>query len=129
MDGHKPFLAGGRRDGVTTRTVWLALIISTAPIVNYLVALATRRENAAPRRLLAILLGHALLGTIAVTGARFVLHEDVTVEGGIAAVAMSGAMLAVVVSLAGGGSLAIGPILKLVVAAVVFQLTNFITHQ
>ena len=29
-----------------------ALIISTAPIVNYLVALATRRENAAPRRLI-----------------------------------------------------------------------------
>ncbi|MFM7540234.1 MAG: hypothetical protein ACKO9Z_11305, partial [Planctomycetota bacterium] len=50
-------------------------------------------------RLLAIMLGHALLGAIAITGARFVLHEDVTVEGGAAAVAMSGAMLAVVVSL------------------------------
>ena len=37
----------------------LALIISTAPIVNYLVALATRRENAAPRRLLAIQIGRA----------------------------------------------------------------------
>lgn len=50
-------------------------------------------------RLLAILLGHALLGTLAVTVARFALHEDVTLEGGAAAVAMSGAMLAVVVSL------------------------------
>lgn len=35
----------------------LALIISTAPIVNYLVALVTGRENAASRRLIAILLG------------------------------------------------------------------------
>lgn len=35
----------------------LALIISTAPIVNYLVALLTGRENAAGRRLAAILLG------------------------------------------------------------------------
>jgi drug/metabolite transporter (DMT)-like permease len=35
----------------------LALIISTAPIVNYLVALVTGRENAAGRRLAAILLG------------------------------------------------------------------------
>jgi len=35
----------------------LALIISTAPIVNYVVALLTGRENAAGRRLAAILLG------------------------------------------------------------------------
>ena len=35
----------------------LALIISTAPIINYVVALVTGRENAAGRRLAAILLG------------------------------------------------------------------------
>jgi len=35
----------------------LALIMSTAPFFNYVVALATRRENARPRRLLAIALG------------------------------------------------------------------------
>jgi drug/metabolite transporter (DMT)-like permease len=35
----------------------LALIISTAPIVNYVVALLTGRENTAGRRLAAILLG------------------------------------------------------------------------
>ncbi len=45
----------------------LALIISTAPIVNYLVALATRRENAAPRRLLAILLGFLSTAILVVT--------------------------------------------------------------
>jgi len=35
----------------------LALIMSTAPIFNYLVALLTRRENAIPRRLMAIGVG------------------------------------------------------------------------
>ena len=45
----------------------LALIISTAPIVNYLVALATRRENAAPRRLLAILLGFVSTAILVIT--------------------------------------------------------------
>ena len=45
----------------------LALIISTAPIVNYLVALATRRENAAPRRLMAILLGFVSTAILVIT--------------------------------------------------------------
>lgn len=45
----------------------LALIISTAPIVNYLVALATGRENAAPRRLLAILLGFLSTAILVIT--------------------------------------------------------------
>jgi len=45
----------------------LALIISTAPIVNYLVALATGRENAARRRLLAILLGFVSTAILVVT--------------------------------------------------------------
>jgi drug/metabolite transporter (DMT)-like permease len=45
----------------------LALIISTAPIVNYLVALATGRENAAPRRLAAILLGFVSTAVLVVT--------------------------------------------------------------
>lgn len=45
----------------------LALVISTAPIVNYLVALITRRENAAPRRLLAILLGFASTAILVIT--------------------------------------------------------------
>lgn len=45
----------------------LALIISTAPIVNYLVALATGRENAAPRRLAAILLGFVSTAILVVT--------------------------------------------------------------
>lgn len=45
----------------------LALIISTAPIVNYLVALATRRENAAPRRLMAILLGFISTAILVIT--------------------------------------------------------------
>lgn len=45
----------------------LALVISTAPIVNYLVALATRRENAAPRRLLAILLGFLSTAILVIT--------------------------------------------------------------
>ena len=45
----------------------LALIISTAPIVNYLVALVTRRENAAPRRLLAILLGFLSTAILVIT--------------------------------------------------------------
>jgi drug/metabolite transporter (DMT)-like permease len=35
----------------------LALAISTSPLVNYAVALASRRESATPRRLLAILFG------------------------------------------------------------------------
>jgi drug/metabolite transporter (DMT)-like permease len=45
----------------------LALIISTAPIVNYLVALATGRENAAPRRLAAILLGFVSTAILVIT--------------------------------------------------------------
>ncbi len=45
----------------------LALIISTAPIVNYLVALVTGRENAAGRRLLAILLGFLSTAILVVT--------------------------------------------------------------
>ncbi len=45
----------------------LALIISTSPIVNYLVALATGRENAAPRRLLAIVLGFAATAILILT--------------------------------------------------------------
>lgn len=45
----------------------LALIISTAPIVNYLVALATRRENAAPRRLAAIVLGFVSTAILVIT--------------------------------------------------------------
>lgn len=45
----------------------LALIISTAPIVNYLVALATRRENAAPRRLAAIMLGFVSTAILVLT--------------------------------------------------------------
>lgn len=45
----------------------LALIISMAPIVNYLTALATRRENAAPRRLMAILLGFVSTAVLVVT--------------------------------------------------------------
>lgn len=45
----------------------LALIISTAPIVNYLVALATGRENAASRRLAAILLGFLSTAILVVT--------------------------------------------------------------
>lgn len=45
----------------------LALIISTAPIVNYLIALVTRRENAAPRRLLAIALGFASTALLVIT--------------------------------------------------------------
>jgi hypothetical protein len=45
----------------------LALIISTAPIVNYLVALATGRENAAPRRLGAIALGFVSTAILVVT--------------------------------------------------------------
>lgn len=45
----------------------LALIISTAPIVNYLVALATGRENAAPRRLVAILLGFLSTAILVIT--------------------------------------------------------------
>ena len=47
----------------------LALIISTAPIVNYLVALATGRENAARRRLLAILLGFVSTAILVITPA------------------------------------------------------------
>jgi drug/metabolite transporter (DMT)-like permease len=35
----------------------LAIIITTAPFINYLIALATGSENASPRRLLAIILG------------------------------------------------------------------------
>lgn len=35
----------------------LAIIITTAPFINYLIALATGHENASPRRLLAIALG------------------------------------------------------------------------
>lgn len=38
-------------------TTELALIMSTAPFFNYAVALLTRRENAAPRRLLAVATG------------------------------------------------------------------------
>jgi drug/metabolite transporter (DMT)-like permease len=45
----------------------LALIISTAPIVNYLVALATGRENAAPRRLMAIGLGFLSTAILVIT--------------------------------------------------------------
>lgn len=45
----------------------LALIISTAPIVNYLTALVTGRENAAPRRLLAILLGFVSTAILVIT--------------------------------------------------------------
>jgi drug/metabolite transporter (DMT)-like permease len=45
----------------------LALAISTSPIVNYLVALVTGRENAAPRRLLAILLGFVSTAILVVT--------------------------------------------------------------
>jgi len=45
----------------------LALIISTSPVVNYLVALATGRENAAPRRLLAIVLGFLSTAILVVT--------------------------------------------------------------
>lgn len=45
----------------------LALIISTAPIVNYLVALATGRENAAARRLFAIMLGFLSTAILVVT--------------------------------------------------------------
>jgi len=45
----------------------LALIISTAPIVNYLVALVTRRENATSRRLLAILLGFLSTAILVIT--------------------------------------------------------------
>jgi hypothetical protein len=45
----------------------LALIISMAPIVNYLVALATGRENAAPRRLAAIALGFMSTAILVVT--------------------------------------------------------------
>lgn len=45
----------------------LALIISTAPIVNYLVALATGRENAAARRLFAILLGFGSTAILVIT--------------------------------------------------------------
>ncbi len=45
----------------------LALIISMAPIVNYLVALATGRENAAPRRLVAILLGFLSTAILVIT--------------------------------------------------------------
>lgn len=45
----------------------LALIISMAPIVNYLVALATKRENAAPRRLIAIILGFISTAVLVVT--------------------------------------------------------------
>ena len=45
----------------------LALIISMAPIVNYLMALVTGRENAAPRRLLAILLGFLSTAILVIT--------------------------------------------------------------
>lgn len=45
----------------------LALVISTAPIVNYLMALVTRRENAAPRRLAAILLGFTSTAILVIT--------------------------------------------------------------
>lgn len=45
----------------------LALIISMAPIVNYLVALVSGRENAAGRRLLAILLGFVSTAILVVT--------------------------------------------------------------
>jgi drug/metabolite transporter (DMT)-like permease len=45
----------------------LALIISTAPIVNYLVALVTGRENAASRRLAAIMLGFVSTAILVVT--------------------------------------------------------------
>ena len=45
----------------------LALIISTAPIVNYLVALLSGRENAAPRRLAAIMLGFVSTAILVVT--------------------------------------------------------------
>ena len=45
----------------------LALIISMSPIVNYLVALLTGRENAAARRLLAILLGFTSTAILVVT--------------------------------------------------------------
>jgi drug/metabolite transporter (DMT)-like permease len=45
----------------------LALIISMAPIVNYLVALVTGRENAAGRRLLAILLGFLSTAILVIT--------------------------------------------------------------
>ena len=50
-------------------------------------------------RLLAILLGHVLLGALTVGGTRVILHEDVTLEGGVVAIFISGAALAVVVSL------------------------------
>ena len=45
----------------------LAIMISTSPIVNYLVALLTRRENAAPRRLMAILLGFTSTAILVLT--------------------------------------------------------------
>lgn len=45
----------------------MALIISMSPIVNYLVALATGRENAAPRRLAAIALGFMSTAVLVVT--------------------------------------------------------------
>jgi drug/metabolite transporter (DMT)-like permease len=44
-----------------------ALIYSTSPLVNYVVALVTRRENATPRRLLAILLGFASTAILILT--------------------------------------------------------------
>jgi drug/metabolite transporter (DMT)-like permease len=45
----------------------LALVISTAPIANYLMALVARRENVAPRRLAAILLGFTSTAILVIT--------------------------------------------------------------
>jgi drug/metabolite transporter (DMT)-like permease len=45
----------------------LALVISTAPIVNYLMALISGRENAAARRLAAILMGFASTAILVIT--------------------------------------------------------------
>jgi drug/metabolite transporter (DMT)-like permease len=54
----------------------LALIMSTAPIFNYLAALLTRRENAVPRRLLAILVGF-------VSSATLILSRDGMLSGDV----------------------------------------------
>ena len=57
-------------------TTELALIMSLAPFCNYLVALLTRRENAIPRKLLAIAIGF-------ISSAILILSRQGTVNGAV----------------------------------------------
>jgi drug/metabolite transporter (DMT)-like permease len=70
-------------------TTELALIMSTAPLFNYVVALITRRENASPRRLLAVAVGF-------LSSAMLILSRQGTLSGQVswwAVAAFSGPIL------------------------------------